>query len=133
MVQKKNKKKIKSNVSRNNNIAEKFQELADNLDSVHTRIGNQVRAGDFEAQVYSALGEEFQKEQDKIKIDSSQELLLKMTMQQLNIGVDGKHGDGDQSMLSGNDAQILRNQWSDGTRDYIHSIHAPWSTPSINK
>ena len=37
-----------------------------------------------------------------------------MTMQQLNIGVDGKHGDGDQSMLSGNDAQILRNQWSDG-------------------
>ena len=84
------------------------------VDNAHSKIGEGLRRGDYSA-IYSALPEDIRKKEERLEEEAEKELEKKIIAQKQRVLSNvGCSEDGDQSPLTGDEAQVLRNQWSVG-------------------
>jgi len=115
MPQKKNKKgKVKTEDESAESLAKSYKNLMKAQNEVRASIGKKIQHGDHSFML-SNLSEEMQSKQKALEEEADQELKFKLLCQHLGLmDMKGGFGDGDQTPLKGDKAQVLQNQWGNG-------------------
>jgi len=94
-------------------LAEALKGMMKAQDASHAAIGEKMQHGDWHA-LHPFMSDELKSKQKKLEDEAEMELAMKFLCQKLGLLKGVKFGDGDQSQLKGDKAQVLRNQWGGG-------------------
>lgn len=121
--------KMKPDDAGKNVLTKSLQDLMKTQNANHADIGEKIQRGDID-DILSVMPAKMQTKQKQLQNEAKHELNLKLLFQKLGLEEGGRMDDGDQSMLKGDKAQVLRNQWGGGM-DYNpahprNSHLSPW-------
>jgi len=110
---KKSGSKVKHDDEQVESITKSFADLIKVKNDLHSSIAKEMKIGSLNSRMSNLPAHE-QKKQKELEEEAEKELNIKLLSQKLGLEKVGRVDDGDQSLLRGDKAQVMRNQWGGG-------------------